>query len=54
MKALVYNALCFDETEIERFGPISGGIFLTQVKYNSIANPFPYNSSTTEIKLYIF
>jgi len=30
MKALIFNTLCFGKTEINRFGPISGGVFLTQ------------------------
>jgi len=30
MKALICNALCFHKTEINRFGPNSGGVFLTQ------------------------
>jgi len=36
MKALICNALCFDETENDRFGPNSGGVFLTQRDYNKI------------------
>jgi hypothetical protein len=34
MKALICNALCFGKTEITRFGPISGGVFLTQRRSN--------------------
>ena len=30
MKALICNELCFHKTEINRFGPNSGGVFLTQ------------------------
>ena len=30
MKALICNALCFNKTENDRFGPISGGVFGTQ------------------------
>ena len=28
--ALICNELCFGKTEINRFGPNSGGVFLTQ------------------------
>jgi len=30
MNALIYSELYFHKTEINRFGPISGGVFLTQ------------------------
>ena len=30
MKALICKVLCFHKTENDRFGPISGGVFLTQ------------------------
>jgi len=30
MNALICNVLCFSKTEINRFEPISGGVFLTQ------------------------
>jgi len=30
MKALICNALCFKKTENDRFGPNSGGVFMTQ------------------------
>jgi hypothetical protein len=36
MKALIISLLCFDKTEINRFGPISGGIFLTHGKKHKI------------------
>jgi hypothetical protein len=36
MKALICNALCFDETENDRFGPNSGGVSLTQSDYGII------------------
>jgi len=36
MKALISNALGFPKPEINRFDPISGGVFLTQIVYSNI------------------
>jgi len=34
MKALICSELCFHKTKINRFGPISWGVFLTQWYYS--------------------